>query len=76
MEIGPEFLPQWDITVRFKIPKWFRCRSRKRFVKLMMAEGIKRNYAEWLAGVVRSWKIPYKEAWRNYAWQNLGSAGR
>ena len=64
------------LTFYIKTSKRWSCRSRKRFIKLMMSEGISRNYAEWLAGVVRRWKMPYKEAWRNYAWQNLGSTGR
>lgn len=53
------------ITMEIKMPKRWRCRSRKRFIKLMMSEGINRNYAEWLADFVRE-LMPYGEAWRQY----------
>ena len=33
----------------FKIPKHFRCKSRKRFVKLLMGCGIPRNKAQIIA---------------------------
>ena len=36
-----------------KTPKRWRCRSRKRFIKLMMSEGISRNGAVWLANFIR-----------------------
>lgn len=52
-------------TFYFKIPKRWRCRGRKRFMKLMMSEGIRRNNSEWLADFMRGW-MPYGEAWRNY----------
>ena len=54
----------WSVAIRFKTPKRWRCRGRKRFIKLMMSEGLSRNYAEWLADFVRT-LMPYKEAWRN-----------
>ena len=57
-------------TLYFKIPKRWRCKSRKRFIKLMMSEGISRNYAERLADLVRGW-MPYREAWREYLWKKL-----
>lgn len=49
----------------FKTPKRWRCRSRKRFIKLMMSEGISRNGAVWLADFIRG-LMPYGEAWRQY----------
>lgn len=54
-----------EFTVHFKTPKRWRCRGRKRFIKLMMSEGIGCNYAERLAGFVCGW-MPYGEAWRNH----------
>lgn len=54
-----------EMKFTFKPPKRWRCRSRKRFIKLMMSEGINRNYAEWLADFVRAF-MPYGEAWRQY----------
>ena len=59
-----------EFTVHLKTPKSWRCRSRKRFIKLMMSEGISRNYAERLADLVRGW-MPYREAWREYLWKKL-----
>ena len=52
-----------ELTIR--TPKHCRCGSRKRFIKLMMSEGISRNYAQWLAGFART-MMPYGEAWRDY----------
>lgn len=52
-------------TLYFKIPKRWRCKSRKRFIKLMMSEGMSRNNAEWLADFTRG-LMSYKEAWGNY----------
>ena len=59
-----------EFTMHYKTPRRWRCRSRKRFIKLMMSEGISRNYAERLADLVRGW-MPYREAWREYLWKKL-----
>ena len=58
-------------TVRFKTPKHWRCRNRKRFIKLMMGEGWTRNWAEALAHLVRGSKIPYSEAWKSHLRKRL-----
>lgn len=63
-------LQQVEFTVYFKAQKRWSCKSRKRFIKLMMSEGISRNYAERLADFVRGW-MPYREAWREYLWKKL-----
>lgn len=44
-----------EFTLTIKTPKRWRCRNRKRFIKLMMSEGISWNYAERLADSVRGW---------------------
>ncbi|NCE63058.1 hypothetical protein D1159_00330 [Pseudoflavonifractor sp. 524-17] len=59
-----------EFTMTVKTPKRWRCQSRKRFIKLMMSEGIGRNHAEWMADFVRGW-MPYREAWREYIWKKL-----
>ena len=59
-----------EFTMHYKTPRRWRCRSRKRFIKLVMSEGIGRNYAERLADFVRGW-MPYREAWREYLWKKL-----
>lgn len=63
-------LQQMEFTVNFKVQTRRSCKSRKRFIKLMMSEGISRNYAERLADFVRGW-MPYREAWREYLWKKL-----
>lgn len=65
-------LQQVEFTVHFKTPKRWRCRSRKRFIKLIMSEGISRNYAERMADFVRRW-MPYGDAWRRYLWSKPGA---
>ena len=42
-------LDNCEFSVRVKLPKSMRCKSRKRFVKLLMASGISRNVAQVLA---------------------------
>lgn len=54
-----------ECTLYFKIPKRWQCRNRKRFIKLMMSEGIRRNDAEWMADFARK-MMPYRKAWGNY----------
>lgn len=54
------------LTGYFYTPKRWRCRSRKRFIKLVMSEGISRNSAEWLADFTRKMRTSYGEAWRNH----------
>ena len=65
-------LPLQEVEFAFtiKAPKRWRCRNRKRFIKLVMSEGISRNYAERLADFVRGW-MPYGKAWREYLWKKL-----
>ena len=65
-------LPLQEVEFAFtiKAPKRWRCKNRKRFIKLMMSEGISRNYAERLADFVRG-RMPYGKVWRKYIWQNL-----
>ena len=60
-----------EITVYLKTPKRWRCRSRKRFIKLVMSEGVSRNKAEWLERAVRMMRMSYNEAWLNYPWRKL-----
>ena len=58
-------------TISVRPPKHWRCRGRKRFIKLMMGEGWTRNWAEALANLVRRSKIPYSEAWKSFLWKRL-----
>lgn len=44
---------------------WF-CRSRKRFIKLLMSKEISRNEAESVAKVARIAGVPYRELWQSY----------
>ena len=69
-EITPLLEPM-EFTMTVKTPKRWRCRSRKRYIKLMMSEGITRNYAERLADFTRK-LMPYGEAWRNHLQRKWG----
>jgi len=53
-----------EITV--KPAKNWRCRSRKRFIKLLMSKGISRNEAESVARVARIEGVQYRERWQSY----------
>ncbi len=49
-----------------RLAKNWRCKSRKRFIKLLMSKGISRNEAESVAKVARIAGVPYGELWRCY----------
>lgn len=52
---NPE-LDNCEFSVKVKIMRPIRCRSRKRFVKLLMASGIDRNVAQVLARACVVWR--------------------
>lgn len=54
------------IEVELKLSKRWRCNSRKRFVKLLMADGISRDGANLLALVARFYKRSYQGAYLRY----------
>lgn len=66
-------LSQNEITIRMKMPKNYRCKSKKRFVKLLMSREIQRNDAKkiaqttvWMNSQKPSWIFPiksYSEHW-------------
>lgn len=45
------------------LPKHYRCKSRKRYIKLMMGGGIGRDQAKALAEIDLVWHGSYKRAW-------------
>ena len=53
-------------TMHIRTPKRWRCRGRKRFIKLLMSKGISRNQAKRVAGVARIAGVPYGELWQSY----------
>lgn len=53
------------LTFTMRTPKNWRCRGRKRFIKLLMSKGISRNQAGSVARVARIAGVPYGELWRN-----------
>lgn len=59
-------LQQMELTVHFKMPKHWHCKSRRRFIKLLMSKKISRNQAESVARVARIAGVPYEELWRSY----------
>ena len=52
-ELANMQLAESEITVRAKYPKNLRCRSKKRYVKLLMSHGISRNEAQHSAKFVK-----------------------
>ena len=69
---GPESISLREpvsLTGTFYIhPK--KCRTRKRFVKLLMADGMGRNAASWWAGKLKK-GASYKEAYHFLKWRML-----
>lgn len=63
-------LIQKAITFEFRLPKYFRCSSRKRLIKLLMANKIDRDSAERMAWIVCASRMSYQEAWRQI-WPQL-----
>lgn len=59
-------LGHMEFTMHLKTPKSWRCRSRKRFIKLLMSKGIGRNQAASVARAARIAGVPYGELWRSY----------
>lgn len=65
---GMSLLRPMELTVQIKTPKHWRCRSRKRFVKLLMStKKLSRNEAERVAQAARIMRVPYGEAWWTYS---------
>lgn len=50
--------------VRCKLPKYFRCRSRKRLIKLLMANKFSRREAEAAAWIINNTGDCYHDAWQ------------
>jgi len=55
-----------SMTISVKPAKGWRCRSRKRFIKLLMSKGYSRNYAVRFAARARRVGIPYQDIWRTW----------
>lgn len=52
------------IQIRAKLPKYFRCRSRKRLIKLLMANKLSRREAEAAAWIINNTGDSYHDAWQ------------
>lgn len=50
-----------EMTISFKLPQVLRCKSRKRFVKLLMSIGVPRNVASTLRATPGE---TYQQMWR------------
>ncbi len=55
-----------SMEIIVKLEKSWFCRSRKRFIKLLMSKGISRNEAESVARVARIAGVQYRELWQSY----------
>lgn len=62
----------WDepVVIKAKLPKYFRCGSRKRLIKLLMANKLSRDEAGRIAQQVCGSGLSYREAWRQI-WPQL-----
>lgn len=60
---APLDLSDMSFTATLKIPKHFRCKSRKRFIKLLMSKGMRRDCAVWNANMIREIGLSYSDAW-------------
>lgn len=56
-------LSEMSMTVNLKIPKALRCKSRKRFIKLLMSKGMRRDCAVWNADMIQKSGLTYGDAW-------------
>jgi len=59
-------MSQFSMTISVKPVRDWRCRSRKRFIKLLMSKGISRNEAESVARAARIAGVQYRELWQSY----------
>ncbi len=58
--------PQWvnaEISIKGKLPKHFRCRSRRRLIKLLMSDKFSRDEAAAIAQMFHDCGISYRDAW-------------
>ena len=58
--------PQWvnaEISIKGKLPKHFRCRSRRRLIKLLMSDKLSRDEAVAIAQMFHNVGISYWDAW-------------
>ena len=60
---APPDLSTMPMTISLKIHKSWRCKSRKRFTKLLMSKGIDRNNANEIVEIVRQSGLSYSDAW-------------
>lgn len=58
------------IRIRGKPPKYFRCQSRKRLAKLLMANKLSRREAEEIAWIIHDAGESYHDAWQTI-WPGL-----
>lgn len=52
-----------EIVGDLKAPKYFRCKSRKRFIKLLMANKFSKHEAQGMAAIVYLAGWSWEEAW-------------
>ena len=64
---GDIFFSENELTIQIKAQKNYRCKSKKRFLKLLMSRGIQRNDAKkiaqaiaWINSQKPSWMFPIK----------------
>lgn len=67
-------LSDWNISMSCYLINP-RCKTRKRYIKLLMSCGLSRNQAKWAAKVGLLWGMSYSEAWRKQLWREIFTIG-
>lgn len=54
-----------ELAVNIEIPKELRCKTRKRFIKLLMSKGYSRNISNKMAAIILDTRglVSYQKAW-------------
>lgn len=60
-----------NCSIEMNFPKHLRCKSRKRFIKLIMSLGIQRNTANFLANDVAISDTSYGDFWINLCFRGI-----
>lgn len=60
------FAPTSQLISEYRLPKFFRCTNRKRFIKLLMSCGCSRSNIQESVDYVEAERMTYQDAWREF----------
>ena len=72
----PVGAPLPDFSICCGTRKHFHCKSRKRFIKLLMGNGYSRNDANYLARYAQKKERPYQSVWNWMIYERPRKKGR